>query len=1592
MADDDTLIASLRAGGENRGSGAFTLDPVKAREKLREFQLADPHRYVLLLVQAMAMRGATRIDVLVDTDDMRMTSDAAPFTLEELSELYLLLFSDAPPPPGLREFALAMNAAMATDPRWVRVECSGPAGGKGVRLEQRNETADRVEAVDGLEAGMCVHVRERFRLGLIRRFFAAGSNVIREQILLLHHCGYANIPIRLGGALIPARNPAEDVDTWRPIELDGRPVGRLGLSASGERGRLELIRHHVWMTEHAFDHPDFAGVRGVLDVSELRTDASLVEVVRDAAWARLMVAVADARDLALAAAARQYPGGNGPFASPLRELLCRRIAAHLDTPTPRLDQEPLRDWLAVVLWFTIGDDRRTTGQLLGKPNVRWSSVAMPSPPPELAEVVFADGHAAQLLAAVFGARLLDVTADVRRTITLEANRKAFEERLHAVLLPSGQRYEHMRRFEQPDVVGVIGFAPNAGPSWVRIISDNRLLVELPFSPPMTTIHVVVSAPFRPTAIYDDVQRDDAFAKAMYAMLVAMSELVRDVCTSLLSARTFPQLVLEDLVRYVLAATNGTHGAEMLASLGLSETRNISLRAELGEPWRFEGGEALLGEGAHPFVALPIFTDAAERPVDLSRVAATVRDDGFVRVITTGRPPLLEPPMFVVRVGALRLALLEALFGAKQIKRVGSEYEKWLARETLLRGTERIPLQIDGRYALGPLEFKHVDRPGIIGLLEDESETTRFQTPVRIFVDGRPLTTLRCTATLRGVTAALDMHERWLNGACDGLVPAGVAAAEAMLAGGLAALVDRLLAQTGVLPHRLRAAALDAVAHACPGSGYMRTWMALHLAPDIEARIDRYTALLAIGDTREPAALLDALLSQLARQQTPSFETTSNLLRVKRTESSTWSTTRVVVARRLPQLLALPLIRTCGGAWLSLASVIEAIETSGKFGYLVAPGEVPPAFAVVADLDGTTLSALTNLFGASQLRDRASDLKAALRRVEFERRQQLDELALPPADTLASIIVEFDGVHGVIGVGRATPTAAQGKVTITNDRRVVAEIEPVPGTPWLGILDGEAFGQEMDYEDVTPREIEHIAGIFDSHRPMIISALCDAGLTGEDGDLRRAWVQHLLRTLLPLAGREQASLDHAGVAEVGTVPLFVDAQGVPRTLTELRGWHDEHGSLAVVRLAGLQTDRPLVLMRDGIEHALLRHLFGQLEDAEPVAERRAAFATRVASAPPLPSPPDDAFVVDVLDGRGLTGALWLSPAVTVSSTIDLGIDGRSLTQWQGSRMFPCAGGVSGEGVQIADDFTGCELSRARQDYLKGRASRLYVQLVTSMKDRFGHPDDPRCALLLELLLRLHEIHRENRKWPSHDMRRLYRDLKDAPLLPLASGRAISLRAALKTRPPELATIGPDGGAPWSTGDGPVDDADDTDAPPDADADSDSGSDGTQTAPGPSAEQRDAPAAVEDAVAPTAPIAEPPPPPPAPEVVEAPPPPPSPQQILRDRIVGELRLLHQRDMSLLTEVHLDMIDVDQRDGARVAIHDAPRLVVDSAHPVVRAALGPDVDPLLVSLVASATLTALNAALEAFVDADEARLLQLHAEHLSTTPTPGWGPPLG
>jgi hypothetical protein len=89
------LIARLEADAEFVDAGAFTLEIGKAREKLAEYQLADPQRFVLMLVEAAhLLPGCTGISFEISDEITRADFEGVGLGADELRAMFDSLFVD----------------------------------------------------------------------------------------------------------------------------------------------------------------------------------------------------------------------------------------------------------------------------------------------------------------------------------------------------------------------------------------------------------------------------------------------------------------------------------------------------------------------------------------------------------------------------------------------------------------------------------------------------------------------------------------------------------------------------------------------------------------------------------------------------------------------------------------------------------------------------------------------------------------------------------------------------------------------------------------------------------------------------------------------------------------------------------------------------------------------------------------------------------------------------------------------------------------------------------------------------------------------------------------------------------------------------------------------------------------------------------------------------------------------------------------------------------------------------------------------------------------------------------------------------------
>ncbi len=290
----DALVESLRTDGATQGAtaepGEFTLDRDVALKKLRQFQLADPPAYVLELLQAAVLKGATWIDFRIDTDDTWMRFDGAPFTATELQEVYAAVFrSDSDDATrALRQLALGLNAALGLSPRWIQVRSGLP--GQRVAFELRR---DQHQPVGGLAAEVKaspgrdpdevtteIHVKARFRPALVRRFVKNLRSMLPEEWVLRRRARFCTLDVKLDGGNIAWGLTVEDAVHTVTYDRPGITC-RCSLVPGFDPPKVHWVVNGALITTTELRGKGGEGFVAVVQANGLRKDVSQTSIVVD---------------------------------------------------------------------------------------------------------------------------------------------------------------------------------------------------------------------------------------------------------------------------------------------------------------------------------------------------------------------------------------------------------------------------------------------------------------------------------------------------------------------------------------------------------------------------------------------------------------------------------------------------------------------------------------------------------------------------------------------------------------------------------------------------------------------------------------------------------------------------------------------------------------------------------------------------------------------------------------------------------------------------------------------------------------------------------------------------------------------------------------------------------------------------------------------------------------------------------------------------------------------------------------------------------------------------------------------------------------
>ncbi|HOX45677.1 MAG TPA: hypothetical protein PK668_18905 [Myxococcota bacterium] len=333
MAGIEEVIARSRRGAGFSERRRFSLARDEALRKLRDFALADPHFYVLELVQAAVAGGARVIHVDVGPEHSLFAWQGWSLSRDELQHLldYLFASQDQLAVARLRHLALGLNALRHFHPREIALESGDGRRAHRLALQPRGPEGLSLEVGEADQALDWSYVHAT---GLQRPLVPSGARTADEVEAIETRCLCTPVPILVGlrAPFGPGRQRIPRAWGYHPsVAFDeGDLTGTLGLAPrtglpapeglEPQEARLlrfqpsvRLITYGVWVQSVSLTLVPGAPIGGAVSFDRLRKTADHSAVVRDEVFAELLVRL---RPYAL----RLCQGGPAPGLHAVRQL------------------------------------------------------------------------------------------------------------------------------------------------------------------------------------------------------------------------------------------------------------------------------------------------------------------------------------------------------------------------------------------------------------------------------------------------------------------------------------------------------------------------------------------------------------------------------------------------------------------------------------------------------------------------------------------------------------------------------------------------------------------------------------------------------------------------------------------------------------------------------------------------------------------------------------------------------------------------------------------------------------------------------------------------------------------------------------------------------------------------------------------------------------------------------------------------------------------------------------------------------------------------------------------------------------------------
>lgn len=1268
MADLDALRADLGRGSSVAGDGEFTIDSQRARDKLRDFQLAEPRVYVVLLVQVATLVGATKISFTLDSNDLIAEFDGRPFTYNEAEDLYAQIFIDARTAEqrARQRLALALNAAISLRPRSVQLTSSGPDG--GVRLDLRPGQPDHLSRFDATASARPttrIHVKERRRLGRISDYLTLA---LEEEQHLRRLCAAARIRVDIDGKRL--FNAWENHRLEHAVELREPGVrGVAGLTPATVTYRadpvvavvdLHLHGVHVARRELPLDLP--ARLSVMLDCDDLRDDLSLTNIVEDDAYDAAMAAAARALDRCVVQLCHRYRDHQDRAILQIIERYLERT-----WPAHGRDREAWRSYAQLPRWPALDGRLRTTAELDAQPAVDTTTLKPGRSLPDYRHVIVLERGDLDLSLVLRG-RLRDVTADLERAELAERNRQSWRSRPREPRLPDRSAAASVS-VDAHGIRGELALRPSAaGRNLLTVVAEGCTLCNLMPQLPLDGIDAALAGDFRPNATYDGVVPNPALASAAVLLLRHLDQIVQRIAESYADPQWQRHLPRSALHRYIYHLSRGDALVNLLRSLGFHGPDAAHLEGVVHLPPPVLD---LHPNSRQPLVHVPLFRATQGPRVSLHELALRRAAGERIPVIADSERLPADFDERCLCVDAAERALLTQVFGDALEGR-----DQALARAHQRAELRRRPVHSG---ELADTIFSGELRDGALrGQIGVTAAGLRLHSAfaVTVLVDRRRVASYQLQTALPGLTAVIhtDDLDRAATSELQLLPDRPLARA---LAAGAAAIVDAVLRDprdTTILRPLLTGALA-----------------AIYGAPEAR-RIDEVTRLGA------PDLADHALREHMHRDERDAAVDAFN------------AALRLALVEHLTALRAAPIFPTVQGPPRSLDQLLEnaahiaalPAPLRGAFGSphqiscadlsAGADPNLPQEPAVLA-LRSASIPHLTALFELNHLD--ADHLRAW--RGHNVSRQRPPPIAAAYACQLASPVAV-----GEIGLPsdleRADPV-----IYVHRGGWLIGQVRADSPLPLIGLVEGPELDLDPQGDGLSQLARRRLDELVRHATAQIIHELIRAYERAPAPDRRLRWLLSALIHLLDPQRDSDPSEDEAR-ERLADLPLFPVLGGGQRCFRELHALLELDGFLHCAPLgADLPATYPVLLIDPELA-GLYAQLFPDL--------RLFPALLTGAARDPLPQPDHSALHALAFTAEGLRGQLWLSAAPHFWLEIHLG-SGAHLDR---TLALPTLVPALFAGERDAAD-PDAPLSQSQADALARAALDLHVQALHRYVDAF-----------------------------------------------------------------------------------------------------------------------------------------------------------------------------------------------------------------------------------------------------------------------------------